>query len=88
MASKQQSSEPGKGNSGWGTMTARELAPHHAQVGNRPVQEKKVKEKAKNRQTKSQVSGRLTGSRSSAACRRDTWTARQMDTWADGHMDR
>ena len=77
-----------RGNSGWGTMTARELAPLHTQVGNRHGQEEKVKKKAKNRQTNSQVSGKLIGSRSSARCRRDTWTAGQMDTRADGHMDR
>ena len=75
-------------HSGWGTMTARELAPLHTQVGNQHGQEEKVKKKAKNRQTNSQVSGKLIGSRSSAECRRDTWTAGQMDTWADGHMDR
>ena len=47
-------------------------------------QEEKAKKKAKNRKTESHVSGRLTGSRSSANCRGDMWTGGQMDTWTDG----
>lgn len=88
MASKQQPGELRR----LGTTTAKEgLVPLHAQAGRltqaRMDTDREESEKESQEQkTESHVSGRLTGSRSSANCRGDIWTGGQMDRWTYSKM--